>query len=240
MKKHILKISIIFVVALMLLGLPIVAGKIANEFPARSVDPSGAFWWISVHHIAQVLLFVPFIIVIKILNKKIDFGFKLGDTKKGFNYVLKFTLFFLVYTLISSGIVILTDSFQAYNFPLNARNIFGYLGFQLFLSGPSEEILFRAFGITIIALLYKKRIMKGKLSVANLIIAVIFGLAHVGIYFSPLHFDYNLVQLFYAFGLGLIYGDCYERTGSVIYPMMIHSISNVIAVSATMLLTIIL
>ncbi|HOI84618.1 MAG TPA: CPBP family intramembrane metalloprotease [Acholeplasmataceae bacterium] len=240
MKQVVLKISIVFAVAIGLLGLPLVAGYIANEIPAASLDPNGVFWWISVHHIAQAILFVPFFFLVKYLAKETNFKLGLGDVKKGRRYVIRFTLFFIIYTIIGFGIALMTKTLNTYSFPINTRNVLGYLGFQLFLSGPSEELIFRAFGITVIALVLPKRLLKGKLSVANLIIATIFGLAHVGIFFSPFRLSYSLTQVGYAFVLGLIYGDCYEKTESVLYPMMIHSISNVIAVATTMIFTVLL
>lgn len=240
MKRMMFGMTSVLIVAILLLGLPLVAGYIANEFPAASLDPNGVFWWISVHHIAQAVLFIPFVFLLKKTKPELNLGFGWGDKKRGWTYVWRFTVFFLIYTVIGFGIAIVTGTFNSYNFPINARNIFGYLGFQLFLSGPSEEFLFRLFGISLLGLFFKKRLFKGKLSSANLIIAVIFGLAHVGIYFSPFSLSYNIVQLVYAFVLGIVYGDVYEKTGSIYYSMMIHSISNVIAVGATMLMTVIL
>lgn len=237
MKNLFKKMSVLLIVTILLLGLPLVSGYIADALFIESLDPDGAFLWISIHHIAQMVMFIILILIIKRVKPEIDFGFNFYEKKKGFKYVGIFTLGFIVYTAIGLGMTYFNGGFVPYQNDLNPRNIFGYLGFQLLLSGPSEEILFRAFGITILGLFFKKRIFKNKLSVSNLMIAVIFGLAHVGIYFSPFELRYNLFQLFYAFGLGLIYGDCYEKTGSVVYPMIIHSISNVIAVGVTMLLS---
>ncbi|AUD64636.1 hypothetical protein BK011_02685 [Tenericutes bacterium MZ-XQ] len=237
MHNLIKKISVVFIVTLLLLGLPLISGYIADALFVEAIDPDGAFLWISIHHIAQMLMFIILILLIKKVKPEINFGFNFNEKKKGFKYVGFFTIGFLIYTAVGFGMTLISDSFVPYANDLNARNIFGYLGFQLLLSGPSEEILFRAFGITILGLVFKKRIFKDKLSVSNLIAAVIFGLAHVGIYFAPFELRYNLFQLIYAFALGLIYGDCYEKTGSVIYPMVIHSISNVIAVGVTMLLS---
>lgn len=238
MKKITIKVLFVLLIAFMLLGLPLVAGHIANKFPNPNFDPDGSFWWISVHHIAQALLFVPFFFIAKLWKPQIDFNLRVGDSKRGIQYVWRFSLFFLVYTIIGFGITFATDSFTPFRFDINSNNVFGYLGFQLFLSGPSEEFIFRAFGIGIIAFLIPRRIIKGKVSIANIIVAVIFGLAHIGIFFSPFRLSYSIFQLIYAFGLGLVYGDCYEKTKSVLYPMMIHSISNVIAVGATILVTI--
>lgn len=240
MKKIVLNILSISLIAFMLLGLPLVAGAIANRIPNLGIDPDGSFWWISVHHVAQALLFVPFFILAKKLFPRVEFHLGIGDAKKGFRYVWIFTLFFLVYTLIGYGITIAAGGFQPFRFAINATNVWGYLGFQLFLSGPSEEFIFRAFCIGMIALLVPGRILKGKVSVANLIAAIVFGLAHVGIQFTPFHLSYSLFQVIYAFALGLIYGDCYEKTKSVLYPMMLHSISNVIAVGSTILVTILI
>jgi len=239
MRKNIVKVLFLLLVVVSLLGIPMLAGKIANLFPNSSLDPDGAFWWISIHHIAQALLFVPLFFLVKLIMPKVDFKLRKGNVKVGLTYIWKFTLFFLVYSIIAYGIIYLTDSFSPFSYSLSANNIVGYLGFQLFLSGPSEELIFRSFGMGVVALLFSKRIFKNKLSVANLIIAIIFGLAHIGIAFSPFNLSFSTMQVFYAIGLGLIYGDCIEKTNSVIYPMALHSISNVISVGITILLTVI-
>ena len=43
-----------------------------------------------------------------------------------------------------------------YEYELNIANVFGTLGFQLLLSGTSEEILFRALPITVLGALICK------------------------------------------------------------------------------------
>jgi len=158
-----------------------------------------------------------------------------------------FALIFAGYTVVSLIIVFASGTFQSLPFPLTARNIVGQLGFQLLLSGPSEELIFRAFAITMLALsvygvVFGKdtgvgravfTVLGGELSVANLIAAVIFGLAHVRFTFAPFSATYSSFQVIYAMVLGLFYGVCYERSKSMIYPMMMHSISNVVAVSVS-------
>lgn len=237
MKQHIIKASGVLWIAFLLLFIPVVSGQIASLFPLGGIDPEGVFAWISIHHIAQAVLFIPLFFLLKAYRKDVRFHLGLGDVKKGLKYVIIFTGIFLIYTLVGFTYAILSDTFVSYGFELNPRNVIGYLSFQLLLSGPSEEFIFRAFAMTSIGLLYGQRIFKGKVSVANVIAAVIFGLAHIGIWFSPFRLTYSLIQVIYAFALGLIYGDCYEKTGSIVYPMILHSVSNVIAVSATMMVT---
>lgn len=237
MRRFIIQPLGVLLIAFLLLWIPIVAGQIANLFSLQNIDREGVFAWISIHHIAQAILFIPFFYLLKFIKKDVRFSLGLGNVRKGFKYVIIFTGIFIVYTGIGFTYAILTDTFVSYDFRLNSTNVIGYLSFQLFLSGPSEELIFRAFAMTAVGLLYPKRIIKDKLSVSNLIAAVVFGLAHMVIVFSPFRLTYSLIQVIYAFVLGLIYGDCYEKTGSVLYPMMIHSISNVIAVASTMIVT---
>jgi len=237
MKKHIINFLVVLGLFLLLIGIPKISGLLANQFDLSQADPDGAYLWISLHHIFQALIFIPLFVIVKKIKPEIHFGIGIGDYKLGLSYVTKFTLFFLGYTAVGFAIVLLSGTFQPFQYPMNARNIFGYLGFQLLLSGPSEELLFRSFGMAVLGYFIGKRVFKGKLSVSNIIIAVIFGLAHVGFSFSPFELRYSAFQVIYAFALGLLYGDCIERTKSVIYPMMLHSISNVIAVGVTVLVT---
>lgn len=121
---------------------------------------------------------------------------------------------------------------------MTIRNVVGYLGFQLLLSGPSEELIFRAFAMTVFSMLFTKRLFNDRLSVSNLLAAIIFMLAHVSFRFFPFEYSYSFGQLMYSLTLGLIYGVCYEKTKSVVYPMILHSVSNVISVGVTILATI--
>lgn len=222
-----------------LLGVPRLSGVIASLLNYQAIDPDGSYAWISVHHIVQALIFAFIIIVINRF-KPFNFGFSWGNKEIGRKYVLSFTLIFGAGSLVNHIILFLTNSFQPFQYPLTATNIFGQLGFQLFLSGPSEELIFRAFAITMLAIAVKGRLFKGKVSYANIIAAIIFGLAHVGFSFAPFALNYSLFQVILSITLGIFYGDCFEKSGSVYYPMMMHSISNIVMVSLTIFATFLL
>jgi len=236
MKKALQKSLWILFLTVLLLGVPRLAGIIADPFNYQVIDPDGSFAWIAVHHIVQALIFI-FMIAAITRFKPLDFGFKWGNKELGKKYVLLFTLIFAAGSLVSHIIMILSGAFLPFPYPLTATNIFGQMGFQLLLSGPSEEIIFRAFAITMLALAVRGRFLKRKISYTNLIAAVIFGLAHVSFSFDPFMLNYNLFQVILSIILGIIYGDCYEKTGSVFYPMMLHSISNVVMVGLTIMAT---
>jgi uncharacterized protein len=237
--KIIKKILSIILLIVILLGIPIIARLITNLFDFSYIDPDSAFLWITVRHILQGLI-VLIIMVIIMKFSKIKFNLGLGNSKIGLRYLKRFMLFFFLYTLITFLVILVFRQFEPFGFPINMRNISGYLGFQLFLSGPSEELIFRAFAITMFSVLITNKRIDRHLSYANLFALLVFGLAHVAISFSPIGFAYAIPQIILAIGLGYFYGDCYEKSKSVIYPMIMHSYTNVLMVGITIILTIVI
>ena len=239
MKKVLKNILWVLFISLLLLGVPRLSGMIASFFDYQAMDPDGAYAWISVHHIVQTLIFIIIIVLLNMV-KPFDYGFGWGDKEVGKKYVLSFTLIFGAGSLASHLFLILTSSFQQFEYPLTAANIIGQISFQLLLSGPSEELIFRAFAITMLALVIKDRVFNGKASAANIIAAVIFGVAHMSFSFTPFAVSYNPFQVVLSFVLGFFYGDCYEKSKSMYYPMMMHSISNIVMMGLTIIATFIL
>jgi len=207
-----------------------VGGMVADLLPCERFDPYKAFTWVSVHHITEALIALA---VIMILSKllKIDFGFGLGDRKKGTKYVVVFTAIFAGVTLICHILMLIYNMLPVYDFPLNKNNILGTLGFQLLLSGPAEEILYRALPITMLVYILGKSVkVKWGITLETIIASFLFAIAHAKWSLFPITFEANYFQLFYAFVLGTIAGKAYQESHSIIYPMFIHSISNVLMV----------
>lgn len=69
-------------------------------------------------------------------------------------------------------------------------NVYGNLGFQTFLSGPSEEILFRALPVTIFLYLFKSNVKNRKNIIVVLLSSVLFSLAHISWGFNSFTFDW--------------------------------------------------
>lgn len=67
----------------------------------------------------------------------------------------------------------------------------------------------------------------------------IFALAHIKWTVNPFSVSMNYFQLLFSLVLGTMYGIVYQRSKSVIYPMMMHSLSNVAIVGAEYILSII-
>lgn len=205
-------------------------GFVADLISYKEFDPYDAYAWISVHHIIEMLIALAIIAVLgKLL--KIDFGFELGDTRKGTKYLVVYTAAFTVVTLITHILMYINNQLPAYDFPLNKSNIIGTLGFQLLLSGPSEELLFRALPITMLVYAFGKRVpIRGHITLEVIIASFLFAIAHMKWSLSPFTVDANLFRLFYAFVLGTIQGVAYQETHSILYPMLTHSLSNVLMV----------
>lgn len=129
----------------------------------------------------------------------------------------------LVGTYIFGGFL---NSIGVYDYKLNRWNVIGTLLFQLFLSGTSEEILFRSLPIA----LYMNMLNAGKKReqvFAVTLTSFLFAAAHINMFDN---FSANWFQIGYAFVLGLAYGFVFICSKSVIYPMIMHSMSNVISV----------
>lgn len=166
----------------------------------------------------------------------------MGDKKTGVKYVKMFTTAMLVYMAVTSAIAYLSDQIIQYDYPLTLANILGAIGFQLFLTGPSEEILFRALPISVITRVIPStkgtRAKRLHISWATIISAVFFSLAHIKWTLSPLSVGYDSIQLLFSLLLGVMYGVVYQESKSVIYPMIMHSITNVTVVGVGYMLSI--
>ena len=62
-----------------------------------------------------------------------------------------------------------------------------------------------------------------------MVAAALFAVAHVAVVGGTVVADPS--QLAYAFVLGTVQGVVFQRTRSVLYPMAIHSLSNVLVVT---------
>lgn len=60
--------------------------------------------------------------------------------------------------------------------------------------------------------------------------AMLFSIAHIKWTVLPFAVSFSWVQLIYAFVLGVIYGVTYIKSKSIIYPMIMHGLSNFLMV----------
>jgi len=211
---------------------------IARLVPYQSIDPYDCFAEISIHH--AVMLFIALILILalrKIL--KVDFYLGLGDKKSGVKYLAIYTASFFVITIVLHTFMALKNQLPSYAFPLDVRNVIGRLGFQLLLTGPAEELLYRALPVTLLVYAFGKSIkVKDSVTLEVILASLVFAFAHVNKWsLVPFTFEADYFQLIYAFVLGTIQGVVYQKSKSIVYPILMHSFSNVLMVGGGFLFT---
>ena len=199
-------------------------GFVADLFQYEVIDKDGTFMSVSVHHIVQMIVAL---VLIFIISKKsnLDFGLIPRLNKSGILYTAIFAIIILIYVLISYVVGYSLDTIAPYEYELNISNVLGTLGFQLFLSGTSEEILFRALPITVLGGVICKDNKKSYIFII-VIASVLFSVAHIRWTLFPVSISFSWFQLIYAFILGIAYGLTYVKSESIIYPMIMHGLSN--------------
>jgi len=199
-------------------------GFIADLFQYEVIDKDGTFMSVSVHHIVQMIVALVLIFVI---SKKsyLDFWLIPRLNKSGILYTAIFAIVILIYVLISYVVGYSLNTIVPYEYELNISNVLGTLGFQLFLSGTSEEILFRALPITVLGGVICKDNKKSYTFII-VIASVLFSVAHIRWTLFPVSISFSWFQLIYAFILGIAYGLTYVRSESIIYSMIMHGLSN--------------
>ena len=226
------KIIYVFLATMILFVVQNFASKfgelIADLFNYTMIDKDGIFMCVSVHHIVQMIIALLIIFIIG-KTKKLNFHLKPNINKIGILYTSIFTIVIFIYVFISYIIGYKLNTIAPYEYELNMTNILGSLGFQLLLSGTSEEILFRALPITVFGTFGCSE-EKNDYRLAIIIASMIFSIAHIKWTILPFAVSFSWFQLIYAFVLGLIYGVTYIKSKSIIYPMLMHGLSNFLMV----------
>lgn len=225
-------------VIIVLLFAPRIGTFVADKFNPffTAIDPDKKFMWGIVHHIIQALIPIFLILIWKKDFFK-DWGFKWGNKTIGWKWVGWFTLVWvLIYVGINTFNLLTNNTPEAYYDVTNSRNFLGELFFRSIIVGPSEEILFRSFPIVLLltaGFIKKTDIFGFEITYAGIISAVLFALAHIGFNFYPFEiYHFSVVQVVTSLGFGLLYAIVFHQTKSIYYPMIIHSISDVIPLLA--------
>ena len=154
---------------------------ISQLFDYSSLDPDGLFVQVAVHHIIQMLCALALIFIIWKAKKAEGFNLRPRLDPRGLKDTLLFCLAITVYYLAIYIIGSFTNTVNTYDYELNAVNVSGTLAFQLLLSGPSEEILFRLLPIAVLLNVLDTDIKRDRV-IAVLSAAALFGIAHISVF----------------------------------------------------------
>lgn len=118
---------------------------------------------------------------------------------------------------------------QAPELPLTRANVAGWLSFEALWAGTVEEIAFRGLLLTFLMRRFNARVRLAgyDMHAAGVIIAGLFALAHLHSFWTRPLFEAAGQQL-YAFALAILYAYWYEKSGSLLAPIVGHNLGNTV------------
>ena len=186
--------------------------------------------WITAfeHHLLQLLLTL---VALGILSRGrfSEWGLNLRNHRRSLAGLL---VFVPIYSLIILGWNVLPFILQnrapEFSYALTTANVVGWLVYMGIFVGPSEELLFRGMIHTYLSKSWTGSLIVARVSIpwAGIPATVIFCLAHI----DSVHI--NWAQQLFAFGLGIYYSTMYQRTGSLLNPILAHNYSDAVISAA--------
>jgi membrane protease YdiL (CAAX protease family) len=146
---------------------------------------SGAWLYMTVHHVAQALLAVAAIAVLGRFRFR-EWGLNFDHAGTSLKLVRSFSVWFAVVMAVSVSLQLATGAASIYDRPLRPDHVLGGLFFMWIVSGVSEEILFRGLFQTWFARFWTGafRIGGTEMPVAGVVGALFFALVHVNFSFE--------------------------------------------------------
>ena len=194
-----------------------------------SLDSDNVFLYQSIRHILMLLL--PMVLMKLWLSRRLyDYGFNLNDWRRSLRVFFWFCLIYLFPVFFVNVLPhIISGRPPSFRYPLSARNIACRLGYMYLLTGTGEEPLFRAFAIVVLSQSWKWvfRFWRIEISAVGLIATALFMIAHIRFTVFPFEITYiSWPQQVWALGLGLYYAIVFQKTKSLLCPVLSHGYSN--------------
>jgi len=224
-------LPILWILATIGLGLLVdYASILANVWIVRrmGMERTLAMPWIAldVNHLA---LLVAALIVIAILSRGrfSEYGLRRPRAKSYIWSAIAWGVFFGVLMTVIDYLPQILSRRAPGDLPLTTASLTGWLTFEWLFVGFGEEIAFRGLLQTFLMKRSSGRIrlFKYEMHVAGVILALLFALAHAA-NFGARPFWIAMGQQIYAFALGILYAYWYEKSGSLIAPIIGHNIGD--------------
>lgn len=228
-------ITVVAVVLFTMLLLPYLGAWVADRFTPhfKDLDPGGEFVWSILRH-GTVGLLIFLIMASWPSISMPDWGFRRGRYQMGVKWVSSFAaIWFFVYLAIYIYYVFNDTQPSTYYNVRDLRNFAGEFFFRAFVAGISEELFFRSFPIVMLLAVWKQKVKIFNYSIrrVTLLSAIIYAIAQIGVDFSTMEiYHFDPLQIPMAFGLGLLFAVTFERTRSILYPVLMHTFSDIIPV----------
>jgi len=206
-------------------------GAIAAIYASRffhTPSPAGpTLGWLFSQHGFQLVIALVFIVVLKRFQP-FDAGLRLPPGKTYLLPAILWGLFFgVLMTAVDYAPDLLARRPMSLGFPVTQANMIGWSIFEGLYVGPTEEIPFRSLlvGYLIAAMPGKVRLGRFDMSWAGIIVAALFALLHAASFFTRPSLAAAGQQV-YAFVLGVLYAYWFEKSKSVVAPIVGHNVSD--------------
>ncbi|HTW35256.1 MAG TPA: CPBP family intramembrane glutamic endopeptidase [Rhizomicrobium sp.] len=159
-----------------------------------------------------------------------DYGLRLPDGDSYVPVAILWAVFFgVLMTLVDYWPQLIAHKPPEQPYPLTSFNITGWLSFQGVIAGPSDEVLLRGLIMTYLMMAMPGRItVRGyAMSGAGVVVAALYALAHLGNFFL-LPFGIAFGQVVYMFAQGILFAYWYEKSRSLVAPIIGHSLAGMI------------
>ena len=208
-------------------GLPPLAVYIvqtANRFIALPGYHLTWAWVDWVHGVMLILALAAMPIVRLFVNA--DFCLRLPPGK---SYVLPAIFWGAILSLIAligdNAPDLMAHRAPQLGYPLTTQNVVGWLSFQGIVVGPTEEIPYRSLllGYLTAAMPGQVNFRNFRMNGAGVVVALVFGLGHL-LNFAQVPFWILLGQVLEAFVFSLICAYWFEKSRSVLAPIVFHNV----------------
>lgn len=229
------KVFLVIIALFIGMAVPYGISKSITEWILRLTASEEYVIGVFVHRVTQSIIAL---LLIRLVYSKPDMKalFSFGSVKAGLK---RFKAVFLLWPILTfvffASAMVLIPDFEAYLsalYPHEAQWFLTRVSRDLFLvDAIPEELLYRAFimGLLMTAIKYEFKRGKYKLSLAAVLSVPIFSAAHVQVSFFPLMIiQYDVVQLVLTLFTGLLFAYAFERTKSLITPIILHGYTNLV------------
>ena len=233
MIKVLLRLLAVIFVTVLGLGLPyagaFVAATVNHHWPAVFPSPDWELGWLYSQHFFQTAWALVVIFLVR-LAFPFDAGLRWPKQNTYIWPAILWGAFFgVLMTVVDYAPDLIARHPMNLGFPITRDNVIGWTFFEGVYVGPTEEILFRSLcvGFLMAAMPAKATIGRYSLSWAGVIVAAIFAFAHIASFFTRPSFAAAGQQV-YAFALGVLYAYWFEKSRSVVAPIIGHNVGDVV------------
>ena len=183
--------------------------------------------WLYMQHAFQLAFALVAIAIVKRM-RPFDAGLRWPPAKSYIAPAVLWGVFFgVLMLLVDHGPDLLSGRVPDLGFPYTRSNVAGWLFFEGVYVGPTEEIPFRSLlvGYLLAAMPARLRVGRYEMGWAGVIVAAVFALAHAqDLVRHPSWAGFG--QQIYAFALGILYAYWFEKSRSVVAPIIGHNVSD--------------